>query len=365
MNKNLLSLVLLAGMSAAMYSCSKDDTSTTPVIPPSSGDTAYVLNGLIGSEAGTNAGNSVFVDLSTPAQTAVARTSWDLGFYCGSDYRVIINNTTGATAKALTKTDISQVTAADTAGFSTVLVLGQGLGNFSIIDNVEGKVDSTVIAAVAATDASNYVYIVRPTNGAVSAEKDWYKVKITRSSNGYQLQYAKLSESTIKTATISKDDTYNYKYFSFDNNAAASVEPAKKAWDIEWTLTTYKATATIPYTYSDFIYINNLGGVTAAELVYTASGSLTAAEVATAAYKNYTDSSGAINTTTFSSSKTIIGSNWRVASQTSTAVRADRFYVIKDAAGNVYKLKFVSFAPTDGGTRGKPKFQFALVKKGS
>lgn len=364
MKRNLLSFLLLAGVSATVFSCSKDDSSTTPVIPPSAGDTAYVLNGIISTESGANAGNSVFMDFSTATQTAVARTSWDLGFYCGSDFRVVINNTTGATAKATTKTDLSAITASDTTGFSTTLVLGQGKGTFDIIDNVNGNLDSTVIKQVSATDASNLVYIVRPTNGSVAAEKDWYKIRVIRSGSDYQLQYAKLSATTYSTVTITKDATYNFKYFSFDNNAAASVEPLKAAWDMEWGVTTYQASATIPYTYADFIYINDRAGVSAAELVYTASGSSTAAEVRNTAYDNYTDSAGSISTTTFLSTQNVIGANWRATTGT-IGVKTDRFYVIKDAAGNVYKVKFISFTEQDGGTRGKPKFEFKLVKKGS
>lgn len=361
MKKNLFSFLTLAGLSVAVYSCSKDDTSNVPVIPPSNGDTAYVLNGLIGTEDGSQAGNSVFADLSTPAQTAVARTKWDLGFYCGTDFRIIINNTTGATAAALAKTDLTQVTAADTAGFKAKLAVGQGAGNFSIIDNVDGKIDSTVIAAVSATDASNLVYIVNPSNSLNAAGKDWYKIRIIRNgSNGYQLQYAKLSETTVKTITVTKDANYNFKYVSFDTNAEVAVEPAKAAWDIEWTLTTYKASAALPYMYADFIYINSLAGVTAAELIYKDSASLTPAEVRNLAYTNYSTSN--VAATKFSSVKTVIGSNWRTTSGGAVAVKSDRFYVIKDAAGNVYKLKFISFASTDGGTRGKPKFQFTLVK---
>ncbi|BAV05065.1 HmuY protein [Filimonas lacunae] len=361
MKRNLLSFALLAGLSASVFSCSKDDTTSAPVIPPSDGDTAYVLNGIISTEAGSVAGNSVFLDFSTATQTPIARTSWDLGFYTGNDFRVIINNTTGATAKALTKTDITAVTTADTTGFKTTLQLGMGLGTFSIVDNVEGNLDSTVIAQISATEANNYVYIIRPTNGSASAEKDWYKVKITRSGSDYQLQYAKLSETTIKTITISKDANYNFKYVSFDNNAIASVEPAKAAWDLEWTYTTYKS-GTIPYPFADFVYINNQAGVTAAELVYAN------ADARNTAYTNYTDSS--IASTTFSNSKTAIADKWRVASAPPgsglvVGVRTDRFYVIKDAAGNVYKLKFISFITQDGGTRGKPKVEFKLVKKGS
>ncbi len=44
-------------------------------------------------------------------------------------------------------------------------------------------------------------------------------------------------------------------------------------------------------------------------------------------------------------------------------MKTDRFYVIKDAAGNVYKLRFISFHASDGGVRGYPKIEYKLGKE--
>src|SRR5690606_36415384 len=80
-----------------------------PIIPPSDGST-LTLNGGSGESA---AENSVFVDLSADQQTAIKRTSWNLGFYSGSEFRVILNSTSGASAIAVGKTDINAVSASD------------------------------------------------------------------------------------------------------------------------------------------------------------------------------------------------------------------------------------------------------------
>ena len=113
MNKRLLTLICITGFTSTIISCSKD-TAAPPPPPPSDGK-SFSLNGGTG---GANAANSVYVDLSTEKQDSVKRTAWDLGFYCGSDFRVIINNTTAASAKAINKTDLAAVTTADTAGFA-------------------------------------------------------------------------------------------------------------------------------------------------------------------------------------------------------------------------------------------------------
>ena len=308
---------------------------------------------LDGGTGGSSAINSVFADLSNNSATSVRRAAWDLGFYSGDDFRVILNNTTGAAAIALTKNDLTQVTAADTVG----LVLN--VSNFDpaglkLIDDVSGDITKTVIPSISATDADNKVFIINRGTGGLTPAKGWVKIRVLRNgTTGYTLQYAGIKETTFKTVSVTKDAAYNFKYVSFDTGATVDVEPAKARWDIVWTggmNKTSDGTNDIPYYFADQVFINTLGGVTAAEVM-----------TSTVTYDAYGDSN--IATTTFKNDKMVIGSNWRVASPTQTGVRTDRFYVIKDAAGNVYKLKFISFATQDGGERGKPKFESKLVKQ--
>src|SRR5436190_15493904 len=107
--QNFLITIIAAGTFTA---CKKD---VDPIFPLSPGSEVK-LNGIISNEAGSAAGNSVYLDLSTNNATAVARTSWDLGFYCGPDFRVVLNNASSAGIKVLTKNDLTAVGAADTIG---------------------------------------------------------------------------------------------------------------------------------------------------------------------------------------------------------------------------------------------------------
>ncbi|RRB02501.1 HmuY family protein [Larkinella rosea] len=310
---------------------------------------------LNGGEGGSSAINSVFVDFSNNAQSSVARNSWDLGFYSGTDFRVVINGTTGATAKELPKTDLTQVTAADTVGLRNILILSQGTGSFDNVDDPEGDITKTAIKTISATDAENKVYIINPGNSGTTA-KAWYKVRIVRKGTGYTLQYAQIAETTFKTLDVTKDSKLNFSYVSFEKGLT-TVEPAKTDWDMEWTLATYKAalsaTESVPYTYADYVFINHLGGVEAAEVLTT-----------TSTYDAYSEAT--ITTTTFKKDRNVIGSNWRTSAGPNgvpAGVKTDRFYVIKDAAGNVYKVRFMNYTSSDGGVRGYPNIEYKLVKK--
>lgn len=372
---NVLSLTVPAGSSETSFKLTKADniflggtetiafgiaSAGSPVLVGTTAQlsvkfTSIVSTGttltLDGGTGGSSAVNAVFADLSNNAQSPVKRAGWDLGFYSGADFRVILNNMTGAAAIALTKNDLTQVTAADTVGLA--LAANPDAASLKLVDDVTGDITKTVIAAVSATDADNKVYLLnRGTSGSIPT-KAWVKIRVLRNgTTGYTLQYAGIRETTFKTISITKDNAYNFKFVSFDTGALVEVEPAKARWDIAWTGSIYKTSdgvSDVPYYFSDQVFINFLGGVTAAEIL-----------TSTVTYDAYAESN--IATTTFKSERSVIGANWRATTGT-IGVKTDRFYVVKDAAGNVYKLKFISFISQDGGERGKPKFEFKLVKK--
>lgn len=316
--------------------------------------TSIQLNGIAGSEAGSSAANSVFLDLSSNQQTPVLRNSWDLGFYGGSDFRVTINGTNGASALVINKTDINAVSDKD---FKTdSLAVGQGVGKLSLVDDAAGDITKTVIAAVSATDADNKVYILNRKGGSMDVlpVADLYKIRVLRKGSGYTLQYAKVNDTAFKTLDITKDGAYNFEFVSLERGATVDVEPAKDRWDLKWGYSMYFTnfgSGLIPYGFSDLVFTNNLGGVEAAEVLTT-----------TTAYDAFAESN--LTGITFSKAADVIGSKWRVT-QGTVGVKTDRFYLLKDPSGNIYKLKFISFHASDGGERGKPKLEYKLIKKGA
>jgi hypothetical protein len=353
MNKfnSLLSVALIAISFAA---CKKDSDEPVIVVPPSDGST-LTLNGLIGAELGSAAGNSVYVDFSADKQTAVDRDSWDLGFYAGADFKVILNASNGSSAIVVNKSDLNAVTTADFDPNS--LKVGQGAGTFSLIDDPREAniINKTAIAAISATDAENKVYIINRKGGAatVLANDELYKIRIIRKGAGYTLQYAKVTETTFKTLDITKNADANFQFASLVKGSIVSVEPTKASWDIVWGYSMYY-TATFPYAFSDLVFINSLAGVSAAPVSTNVK-----------AYAAFAESD--LAGITFSASRDVIGSTWRTSpgqNGTGGGVKTDIFYLVKDAAGNVYKLKFNSFISNDGGTRGKPVIEYKLIKKG-
>ncbi|MFT4153663.1 HmuY family protein [Parafilimonas sp.] len=307
---------------------------------------------LNGGDGGAAAENTVFVDFSANQQTAVKRDSWDLGFYSGDEYRVILNYMlSGAMAVQIDKNDLTQVTAEDTAGM--VLSQTYSPSDLAKVDDYTGDLSNTVIDEISATDADNKVYILNRSGLVAGTSNGWVKLRVLRnSSGGYTLQYADIADAAFNTVDIAKDDTYQFSYVSLESGTAVSVAPAKGCWDIEWGLASYytsSGASNIYYPFSDLVFINNMDGTEAAEVL-----------TSTVTYDAFDESS--LASVTFSSDRDVIGSNWRATTGSSVGVKTDRFYVVKDPAGNIYKLKFLNFTTQDGGTRGYPNIEYALVQ---
>ncbi|WP_219224383.1 HmuY family protein [Pedobacter antarcticus] len=366
MIRNYLLLFFVATLVYSLTGCKKE-TSEIHLIPAFKGDTT-TLNGLARANEGINASYSVFMDFSRGIQTRELRNSWDFGVYCGAENRLIINHSMGAAAIALNKTSLADVGAADTSALEKdgTLLVNQTNGNLKNVDPVSGDfaayLSGTVFAEVKADAESSNVYIVnKGTAGDTvnTPNKRWYKMKVYLVDRGYKIDYALINETTasrFSTTTIAKDDSFNFRFAAFSSNRT-NFEPARANWDIEWGWSTYKNAAGNAVTVPDFVLINFGGGTRAAEVKFPG---LDAAATA----KKYEDYVFADQTgVTYSAERDVIGTKWRNLDPAAgpSSVNKDRFYLIKDGEGNVYKLRFLSFIPNDGGQRGRPRIEYRLL----
>lgn len=301
---------------------------------------------------GTAYPNKVFIDLSANRQTPVLRTNWDLGFYSGdaNDFKVILNSSTGMMVKQISKNDLTQVTAADTTGFSTEVAYSSfspAPGQLAYVDYPDGDLNKTAIGLIAATPADNKVFIVNRGSGVgtPAPARGWKKIRILRNaSGGYTLQHADIASATFSSIEIPKDNNYFFKYISFENGIVP-VEPEKKKWDIVWTYGGYVFNfgGEVPYLFQDLVFQNR--NVQVAKVLGT-----------TKSYDDFVQAD--IAGLSFSSSQMTIGSDWRITQPVSVK---DQYYIVKDGDNNYYKLKFTAVI---NGSRGYPSIAYELVKRG-
>jgi hypothetical protein len=107
------------------------------------------------------------------------------------------------------------------------------------VDNPNGDLTKTAIAAISATPEDNKVYIINRRAGVGNpATGAWKKVRILRNaSGGYILQHADIASTAYYSINITKDDAYYFNYISFENGPVVG-EPKKEDWDIVWTSAT-------------------------------------------------------------------------------------------------------------------------------
>lgn len=352
-----LSIALLS-----LASCSNDDD--TPVEIPTVGATLQPTVG------GANQPNQVYLDLSAEESKSVNRATWDFGFSTGSEFRVVINGSLKMAVKQLSTSDITlpQESDADVAvGAGTTLASNGYVDNPTGVLAGAGAGIGTAIAEVSATDADNKVYLVnlgfavsttKPAVGSVSVDGDargWKKVRILRSGNGYKIQYADLDSATFTEKTIAKETDFNFTFFSLASGNTVSVEPQKTKWDLNFTtFTNYlNAGSEVTYGYSDFITSNAKGGTQVYQVLVADGG----------AYADFTKAKVVeANFTASVTDQRIIGANWRSGGGPTSlpSIRTDRFYVVKDEAGNYYKVKFLAMT-NDAGERGYPTLEYAIL----
>lgn len=326
--------------------------SFTPIV---SAGTEMQLEGKVGSE---NYRNMVFVDLSNSTQQQIDRKSWNLAFYCGKEFRVILNSSYATLAAASEKSDFAAVGLED-AEAAPSLVGSMTDDITALIDDVEGDVSKTVFGEIAADADAAKVFFVASEDNKKDAEGQedrtlWYKVKVTRSGVGYKVEYGNVGDTTPKVVEIAKDPLYNYMGLSLSTGETTVAQSEAKKWDIMWS---YAAASTVMasgpvFSFSqDVITINTLSGVEVAAVM---------AETKAYADFKYAD----IASAEFETAANTVGTTWRTPAMPGATggVKTDRFYVVKDCGGNYYKLQFLSFGSGDSGERGRPEFKYELLK---
>lgn len=357
-----LSIALLS-----LVSCSNDDDNTPTIEVPLIGAT------LPASVGGPNQPNQLYLDLSTGESKSVKRNTWDFGFSTGSEFRVIIN---GSLKMAVKKLATSDITLSQTSDTNVLAVGGENSASNGYVDNPTGILEGagagigTAIAEISATDADNKVYLVNlglevgtaaSAVGGVTVDgnaRGWKKVRILRSGNGYKIQYADLTSTTFTEKTISKDTAFNFSFFSLSSGNTVSVEPEKAKWDLNFTtFTNYlnMGKGEVTYGYADFITTNLKGGTQVYQVLITAD----------VTYAGFTKTNVVeANFAASAKDQRIVGANWRNAGGQNgslPSIKTDRFYVVKDAAGNYYKIKFLTMT-NDKGERGYITLEYAILK---
>ncbi len=355
----LLSLIICT-------SCAREDV--TPVkIPPISG---AVLDPDLG---GPSEKNQVWIELSTGLSKNTLRDDWDLGFYSGDQFRVIMNSSLMmAVGKIENKFNIDEVNSASVASLKPLVQVANFTDNGKYVDDPAGNylTQTSGIAEINANDNLNNVYLLNMgyksytgdtipgTVYTLGEERGWKKIKIIRHQEGYKILYADLDETTHHEYIITKDQTYNFNFFSIIKGTSADIQPKKNQWDLCFTMMTNlinnpENNLPTSYIFPDVVLHNTLGNVGVYEIT-------TAAGQGETAYNNFKISDVDASKFILNDQRTI-GSNWRTTTGTNGAeVYSNKFYIVKNSEGFYFKLRFLRMKNQEG-YRGYPQFEYKAL----
>ncbi|WP_336687062.1 HmuY family protein [Chryseobacterium bernardetii] len=361
---------LLVGTSFIAQSCMNPNEDPVPVIPSEGASVNPFVNG-------SAQPNQVWIDLSDidalsgqPKQTVTNRTDWDLAFYSGNEFKVVLNTSIMmAAAKIQNAANIENVKESDVKALKDdVQVANFNPDNVQYIDDVKGNFPSgaTAIEEIRANASENAVYLVNlgkelytgtiATGSTITGGEDrgWMKVQIVRMGDGYKVKYGELNATgaAIKEVEVKKNKAYNYTFFSLKKNKEVIIQPEKSKWDICFTVFTNIIPSVGSYINADFVTTNNIGNVGAYE-VKVASGTMV--DTFNKFKKEDVDDSRFVY-----NDQRVIGGNWREVGPEGSKVKGDIFYIIKDASGAYYKIRFVKIV-NEKGERGNPTFMYKAL----
>lgn len=173
---------------------------------------------------------------------------------------------------------------------------------------------------------------------------------LSAGATSYTFQYSAPDGTTGQTVTVPRSDTASCTYFHFENGVVA-VAPTADRWDL--VLTRY--TTVFPDQPPEFRYYSVTGALT-----HRLNG-VEAYEVAGEAFlaHPYDSVSEAFAAgVAWSPAANVLGYDWkRFDFEAGFVMNEDRYYLLRDEAGAVYKFRFVSFL-NDTGEKGYPAFLY-------
>lgn len=279
---------------------------------------------------GATYSNQIWFDLGTNSLVkSNNRMEWDLAFESHSgEYIVYLNSSNIGSAYESTTTDFSQQINSRAEDFQ--------------YDISSGKVDSLAIGKV---ENNRNVWIIdrgfRPSGSGLGKWK--FKIEET-SNNSYTIRFGKLDDTLGTTLNIPMNPTKGRVAVSFESGQLFDLEPNKEAFDICFTQYTYVFYEPTFYPYSVNGVLLNSYRTQAIEAFDVEYSKIDLGFAKSKFYSNDLD---------------LIGYDWKFYDfgTSSYVIDSTKVYILKDAAGNYFKLRFLDFYD-ENGIKGAPSFEY-------
>lgn len=257
----------------------------------------------------------------------VLKSTWDFAFEASPNgFNIKLNSGKAMYAFQSTQTDITQPL--DTAGF----------GAGKRFDAPNGNMNETAIGNW--RNHSN-VYIVDRGYNEMGTSQGMIKLKILEATaTNYTFETAQLNGSNHQVFTVSKNENYNFVYFSCNTFFPLLVEPPKNTWDIQFAQYTEQLSEA-------YLVMGCLLNPTETAAIMDSSMAFNQIDFAYASTK------------VLSTHANSIGYDWKTFSfdLATYTVNPRMNYIIKTQQGVFYKLHFIDFYDKQG-NKGNPVWEY-------
>ncbi len=305
---------------ATLSSCFKEDELVEPPVPGNVETNSIVL--------GENYVHQVYFDIENNDIIADKYFDiWDLAFECDTaGWHIFLNSSKMMYAGNSNQTNFSIVP--DPASLEM------------FIDNSDGSYDKTAIGNWYTQDSNEiisnkYVYVIDRGYDTAMIATGYKKVVFDIVDGKYLIKYANLDGSDEQSIILTKNNDYNYIYFSFDEGVVG-VSPERESYTLKFskysTMLTTDEGDSIPYLVTG-VLLNPYN--TSAAMDTNSFSSIT-----------LSDTSDMV----FSVKQDAIGYNWKSYNFDSGlyTVNPDMNYIIKCGSGFYYKMRFIGFYGESG-----------------
>ncbi|MFN4913943.1 MAG: HmuY family protein [Sphingomonadales bacterium] len=341
MRKNKLYILFVILTCLSITACEKDEPLyTAPEVPLGTQSATFAM--------GENYENQLWFEFSTQKTASNSFGLWDIGFSLSEKNNIIIN---------CGKHSAYAVTYMENTNFRDIQYIEESKHNWTF-DNPNGHADSLSFSGWCESYQSgkakpkDRLYIIN--RGADSlGTKKYIKLKMLgREGGSYHFQWGALTDTTPHDVYITAKNEYNYAYYCFSTEKEVYNEPFQRDnWDI--VITTYKQTVT-----------EETIGTT---MPYILRGVLSNPNKVKVLELNNVIDFNAINlqyakSLVFSNFLNEIGYDWKTWSLSANkyTVNQKKIFIILDAKGNYFKMRFVDFY-NDKGEKGYPKIAWELL----
>ncbi|RPH31442.1 MAG: hypothetical protein EHM93_13575 [Bacteroidales bacterium] len=300
---------------------------------------------------GASYADDIYYSLKNGVISTVPRATWDIAFSVYSmSSSIIINESNSITLKAFPNA-WTWASTIDTAGFSTWLSLrnsdtswetGAFNANATGHPNYGWGIYNPVSHNIVNAEGGK-LYIIKFADK--SCKKVWVEIKYS-SLQKYSFRFANLdgsNEHVISNLDVSTSNA-NFVYYSLQSNTRLDREPDTKTWDLLFTRWE-DLDGTTPYIVAGVLqnYIAKGGAPGSIQDLGVKAIEITTSDPSTI---SYTDGQ-------FSTNINTIGWKWKTQSAGVFSVPTNKYYIVKDKAGRIYQIQFLTFS---GGSTGNFSF---------